>query len=298
MKISMRGYGCALAIFIGAASAIPAQAADHKNILSEQARSIDGGRAVQVVISQAEIKSNINQSNIVLATGGGLLGALIDAGINAERAKKAEAAIQPLRAALTGYDVDALALETTKGSLEKVSWFQAPAANFSRDSSILGMSGVLDAATAPQVVFVEYIYDTSPDFSSIRVSMNVRIANKLAPAGKTPESRFQTRQLAYAQTLTSVVSLPSASKDAAANAELWSANGGALARKALAAGFGEVGSLLPRAMGLQEADLKILDARDKKYVVRGGYSGRIQDEGPEGALLYNGSLVHVQTISN
>jgi len=296
VKISV--YMCGLtAALVSLCAAVGATAAEHKNILSEQARAVDGGRSVQVLVAQEEIKSDINQSNIVVATGGGLLGALIDAGINSERAKKAEAAIQPVRAALAGYDVDALAQATTSNAIAKTPWFQPRSSAFGRDTTILGKSAALDASPTAQVAFFEYAYDTSPDFSSIRVSMTVQMASKAIPTGKKPEFRLQPKALAYAQTVTSVVSLASPSKVATENAAQWAADGGKLARKALAAGFDEVGLLIPRALTLSEADLTAMSAKDKKVALLGGYSGRIQEEAPSGTLLFTGGLVHVQTIS-
>ena len=114
--------------------------ASHLNILAEPARAVDGGRVVNVLISQAEIKSNINASYVDVAMGGGLIGALIDMKIDSDRAKKAERVIQPLRTALAGFDVDALALETTKTALANVAWFLAPSITFGRDTTPAGKS--------------------------------------------------------------------------------------------------------------------------------------------------------------
>ena len=102
-------------------------ARDHKFILPEAARTVDGGRDVQVLIAQDEIKSTIVASSVSAVTGGGLLAALIDAKVNNDRARKAEATIQPLRQALIGFDADTLALDGAKSAMTKLPWFQSNA---------------------------------------------------------------------------------------------------------------------------------------------------------------------------
>jgi len=270
-----------------------------KNVVEEPARTVAGGRAVQVLVAQAEIKSDINPSNIAVITGGGLLGGLLSAAQNASRTKKAETAIEPLRSALTGFDADALALDTTKTALAETAWMQPAATGFSKDSSLLGKSAQLDAATAAQVAFIEYSYDVSPDFSSIRVVAKVEFANKAVPAAGTakPESRLSPKNLAYAQSATSIVTLPTPGADLDANAAMWAADGGKVARAAIAQGFAEVGKLLPRTLALTAADIKTMSAKDKKKGVAGGFAGRIQESTGAQTLLWSGAFIDVRPVS-
>src|SRR4051812_38476632 len=74
-----------------------------KQILPPESRVVAGGRNQLVTVPQNEIAAGINESNLTAAMGGGLLFALIDAGVNNSRAKKAEAAIVPVRNALVDY---------------------------------------------------------------------------------------------------------------------------------------------------------------------------------------------------
>ncbi len=279
------------------AVAAPAVAAPPKYIMPEASRTLEGGRAGQVLVAQSELKSNINPSTISVAAGGGLLVALIDAKIESDRAKRAEAAIVPLRDALTGYDVDALAVGATKTIIAQTPWIAAGDPAFGRDTSVLGKSGVLDAASGGQVAFFEYVYDMAPDFSSVRVSLTIQVANKAGLAGKKPETRLHAKQLVYSQTVTSVVSLPTPSKEMEENVTRWSADNGKLARTALADAFADVAVLAPRALPLTEADAKAMNGKDKKMAFNGGFSGRTQEEGEQGALLFNGGFVRIKTIA-
>lgn len=296
MNKSLYAGLCLAAIGLSASALAPA--AIHNNFIAEQSRTPAGGRSLQVLVAQVEIKSNINPSNIAMATGGGLLGALIEAGVDSSRARKAEAAIQPVRVALAGYDADALAVSTSNAALAEVPWFQPKASAFAKDTSVLGKSALLDTSATDQMAFFEYSYDTSPDCSSIRVAVNMQLANKAVPDGKKPDARLAAKFLAYAQSITSVVSLPSPSKEAADNAARWSADNGKLARRALAAGFMTLQGLIPRALGLSEADVASMNGHDKKVALLGGFRGRIQEENPGGGMLYTGvQLVQVQTLS-
>jgi hypothetical protein len=233
---------------------------------------------------------------VVVATGGGLLGALIDAKINADRAKAAELAIQPVRAALTGFDVDAMASDTTKAALAKVDWFTCKTQGFGRDGSLTGMGSVLDASAASQTAFFTYAYDMSPDFSAVRVRVTMQFVDKATPAGKKPDARFAPKFSPYAETITSVITLSAPSKVAAENAARWSADNGALARKGIGMGFANVGVLIPRALSLTEDDLVAMTAKDKKNTALGGFMGRLQEQNDSGSLLYAGDLIHVQTL--
>jgi hypothetical protein len=287
-----------IATFAVTATATAATAAIAPNIVSETARTVQGGRQIQVLVAQAEIKTDINPSNIAVATGGGMLGGLLAASQNAKRAKKAEAAIEPLRAALTGFDVDGLALQTAKDALTGTQWLQSAAISMGKDSSPVGKSGVLDGAATGQVAFIEYSYDVSPDFSSIRVAENIQFANKAMPVGKAvkPEARVANKNLAYAFTITSIVSLSSFSEDIDSNTMAWSANGAKAARAALSMAFAKLKELTPRALALTAADIQTMSGKDKPKGGAGGFGGRIQETGPTGTLLWTGGFVHAQTL--
>jgi hypothetical protein len=295
MKITV-GLSLCLALF--GAPLLDMAIAATPNVIAESARTVAGGRALQVLVAQSEIKSDINPSILATVTGGGLLGGLLEASENASNAKEAEAAIEPLRAALTGFDVDSLALETAKASIGGTPWLQITAVSFGKDSSPVGKSRLLDNSLASQVAFVEYTYDASPDFLSIRVVANIQFANKTMPAGTaaTPVSRLAGRNLAYAFTIRSVVSLPGGGDDINVNANEWSANRGTLARAALTTAFAKIGELTSRAFALTVDDVKAMSGKDKEKGEVGGFRGRVQGTDSAGTLLWTGGFVHAQVL--
>ena len=282
MKLAVHAGIClavAVAPMGSAAFAAPA------NVVTEAARKIEGERAVQVLVAQSEIKSNINPSNIAVATGGGLIGGMLAASQNASRTKKAEALIEPVREALIDFDVDRLAQDTTTAALAQVPWLQNAAIGFSKDSSPVGKSGALDSIGASQVAFVEYSYDFSPDFAELRVVAKVELANKALPAAATePEARVKRKNLAYAQQATAIVSLPVPLDDKAANAAAWSADGGKVARAALTTAFSDLQHLIPRTLALTADEVAAMSAKTNAKGKAGGFMGRLQ-ESPTGVTL-------------
>jgi len=255
-------------------------------VVTAEMHGVPPDRAVQVLVAQSEIKSNINPSNIAVATGGGLLGGLMAASQNASRTKKAEALTEPVREALIDFDVDSLAQNTTRAAFAQVPWLQNATVAFSKDSSPVGKSGALDTIGASQVAFVEYSYDFSVDFAELRVVAKVEFADKAMPAAATkPEGRVNRKNLAYAQAITTIVSLPVPTDDKATNVSLWSADGASLARAALTTAFAKMEQLLPRTLALTTEDIAAMAAKTNKKGNVGGFAGRTQESPGTGETL-------------
>ncbi len=286
-------------VLLCCASLLPMSAAAYAGapplVVAESARTVTGGRSVEVVVGQAELKSDINPSNVAVATGGGLLGALIATSIDASHTKKAEAAITPVRDALTAFDGDGLALTTTKNALANVDWLQTGTVAFSKDSTPLGKSTFLDSSDAAQAAFFDYSYDLSPDFSSMRVVVQLQFANKANKSSK-PEARLNPKNLAYSTAITSVVVLPGATTDLNSNAQLWAADNGKLAQAALTLAFANVEKLLPRTLALTDSDVKAMNDKDKPGQLAGGFRGRVQENGTGHILLWSNGFIEVDSL--
>ena len=274
----------------------PAAARERRNlsVLQESARTVEGGRAVHVNVAQPELGAAINPSNVTGAMGGGLIGAMIDSSIQANRSDQAEVGITPIRATLFDFDVDAIAIETTDSVIAGLPWFGGQPATFGRDPSPFAKNAALDATSAAQVVFFDYGYELTPDFSGIRVSVLVTVANKVDANARRPEQRLQPRYLAYSQTVTSLVQLPNATT-AEVNSARWAADNGALARQGVRAAFADLATLLPRALQFSDADVAAAAAapRDTTRTYPGA---RVIEQNETGTLFYTGGLIHVQTL--
>jgi hypothetical protein len=286
------------AMLLAAALSGPVLAQKTAAPVVSQTLAVEGGRTLHVMVAQSEVKSDINPSNIAVATGGGLLGAMVGAAVDSARAKKAEELIGPIRTATADMDADALAIDTAKASFGDMEWYKAnPAAAFGKDSSVAGKSALLDAATGKQIAFVEYSYDLSPTFDAVRVAAKIEVANKAIPAsakGKG-EKRLNPKNLAYATRATSVVQLKTAGDDKEANAMRWSADNGALTRKALQVAFANLVPLTQRTLALTADDIKALNDKKNKRTNSGGFTGRPQvPTNSNSTLLWDGAFINVE----
>lgn len=290
----------AISIVLAAAAPVAVGAATTAAPIVSQTVAVEGGRALQVVVAQSEIKTDINPSNLAAATGGGLLGGIIGAAVDSSRAKKAEELVSPIRAAIGDFDADGLAIATAKASFGEMAWFKAnPDVPFGKDSSVGGKSALLDATSAKQIAFVEYSYDMAPNFDSVRVVAKIDVANKAVPAsaqGKG-EKRLSPKNLAYSTRVTCVVILRGTGIDKKVNAPLWAANNGAATRKALQLAFSYLPALTQRTLALTADDLKSLNDKKNKRSYAGGFTGRpVVSPDNMSTLLWEGSFINVVTM--
>ena len=297
IRMQLRGV-CAAVLMLCAA--LPAQAAQKplKYVLPEAARPVAGGRAVQVSVGQAELGSNINSTLGFAMVAGGAVGVLIEAGVGADRAQRAQLGITPIRRSLMDFDADQLAIDSTKSALAAMPWLEGQEPAFTRDATIFGKSDFLTAAPTSQVVYFTYAYDMAPDFSSVNVSVGIAIANREQAKKGQPFTRLLDKNLVYGQRVSSVVRLANPTTPAE-NAQRWAANDSALTKKALTLAFTEVGALIPRALTLTDADAASLNAAERKTIASLG--GKPMEEDAGGSLLFNPlpvGLIHVQTLQD
>lgn len=214
--------------------------------LTPPARANLGAVTTAVSLEQPEIGADINESNITAATGGGLLFAIIDAGINTSRAKKAEKAASEIRKALMDYDATVAvrgALEAQKenlalASMTTESW--APAVN----SKVIETK--LKKAKGDAVLLISIDQRLSPDFSKIQINARIALfpvkAELKAGAEETagwPAAIYNNRFI----TDRSLPDFPSGSSREEASA-LWVADNAAAARAALDACFDELAKMI------------------------------------------------------
>lgn len=293
-----RAAACLLAMAASGASI----AAIKNNYVAPEARTVEGGRDVHIIVSQAEIQPNINISNMTAAAGGGLLFALIDAGVNNARAKEAEKTVVPLREALVGYDFDPLAQHASTDTLSALGWLDPRQVKISKEETADSILAALDAAGTSQLMVLRYAYETNADFSGIVVSLDASIVNKAVPAGKKPDARLAPKNLPYKQLFRSFVMLPGANpKDPAANVKAWAADHGKAARAAIDTGLERCQALLTRSLTYSAADAESIMKRNKRKMTKipGLMGWELESQGDSALImeLMTASLTRVEPYS-
>ncbi|WP_294123286.1 hypothetical protein [Sphingomonas sp.] len=289
MRILAMMLACCLASTLAHS---PALAADVPDVVGAKDRAIASGHPAQVIVGQRQIESTIDIGRVASSDsgGGGILGSIIIAGMDDKKQvlsqsarAQAEAEIAPLRQALNGFDIDALALATTEAALAKSSWLHP-------NKISLASSGA-SADTAPTSALVIYRYETSPDFTQVRVVADVRLVSPPAKKGAPSPAPI------YRELITSVVLLRSPSLDASENVARWSADDGKLAKAALTNAFASLEQLIPFTLDISEADAKAIAAKGRAKAFAAGYYGpSIQQGGakPGETLIWAKGFVNVQ----
>lgn len=198
-----------------------------------------------VGLRQQEIASDINRSNLTAAAGGGLLFALIDAGVNNSRAKKAESAASPVRDALIDYqpgEVLAAALREAFGPAEQRAFNQIEIRQITDDKTTKQW---IESTGSPALLFIDLGYRLLPGFEGATITATVSlhlkdpnagagVAKAGRPAGHYYNEFSSTRRL----------SNWTAGLQPAEAAKLWADEDGAPAREVLDATLRELAHMI------------------------------------------------------
>lgn len=295
---------CAAAVLVSLGGPT-AQATDKvPGTVAEKDRIVTGGRPVGISLPQRQIGIAIDIGRVAqAANGGGALGWFIIDRMDDRRETmttaarlQAEATVGPLRQTLERFDVDALALATTKAALVKPDWFQARSVIASKDPPSENRTALYASVNAPQYAFIDYRYDLSADFTQIRVFADIRLARQTLVKGKItgPPEIF------YQQRLASIVQLRDRSYEPRENAAHWAANDGKLAKSALTTAFARLETMIPYALSLNPADLSGFAAKNREKAYAAGFYGSLiaRDKSEaDDILIWSNGLIHSQPAS-
>jgi hypothetical protein len=147
----------------------------------------------------------------------------------------------------------------------------------------------LTSTGSPQFAVIGYRYETSPDFTQIRVIAEIQMGRTAAAnGGAAALDPF------YRQQVTSIVLLREPSFEPAENVAKWSADDGKLAKAALSAAFSRLEQLIPLALDFRDSDIKAFTAKNHEKAFAAGYYGplvaRSADRPGETLIWVNGLL--------
>jgi hypothetical protein len=216
---------------------------------------------IYIGLAQQEIYAEIVKSNVSAATGGGLLPALIDAGVDQHRAKKAEELVQPIRAALMDYDFGRCLTEKIESELESLTWMKINNVRVSGDISKKGYEKAFADSEASAILFVTTKYFLSPNLIVLNMSGEAKLFPK--KGGKSVD--LSDGNCIYKNLLffeDGIDTRPSSKQEAI---NCWADHGGYLTRLALDAA--SVGLTRMIAIDLDLSGAYVEDKKDGKEAV-------------------------------
>lgn len=240
-----------LPILLSACAGVP-----QHEFLPVAARDKIATTEVAVPIQQSEIYVFVPQSQIAAAGGGGLLLALIDAGVDSVRTSKAEDAVKPLRDAMVDYDFDGTLQSDLKTSLSQVSFVHPDSVHVVKAVNYDSFDGVIAASKDSAVLFTTTDYRLSNDANILDITMRAELIGNSADLRAlkpwTAKHSSEPANALYRNQFTYEVHLIGATSDRPSNIAMLSADRGAALRKELQAGEARLAAML--AADLQRTD--------------------------------------------
>ncbi len=264
-------------------------------LITEKNRNGAGDYAVTVVLGQRSLQSSFDLGRVARPPAGGLLDSIIIYSLDDKKERlgnsaraKAELTVAPLREALTGFDVGALALASTDRALSAPGWFRKKSIAFTQDGA--------SVASAGPVAKIIYRYEVSADFSNLRVFADVSLKN--GPIVKDGKSNGSD-QTQFRQVITSIVQLRKRSYEGSENVSQWSADQGKLGKAALQIAFTQIEEMLPLALNMSAGELKIYQAKTQDQGFAAGYNGAVVKRGGvsvDDILIWSDGLIKLHTL--
>jgi hypothetical protein len=205
--------------------------------LSTNARDEIGSTDVSIPIRQSEIYVFVPDSQIAAAGGGGLLLALIDAGVNSVRTSKAEAAVKPLRDSIVDFDFDGMMRDDLKDALSQLSWMHVDTVKVTRAVTPQSADQEILTSRDEAVLFTSVDYQLSNDASTLRVSLTAALypnsdrLRALRPGKASTPSALENAL--YRNSFAVQQQAPNPTEDRDHNIAQWSADHGDALRSAL-----------------------------------------------------------------
>ncbi len=208
--------------------------------IAANAREAVESTEVVAPVKQSEIYVFVPPSQIAASGGGGLLLALVDAGVDAQRTKNAEAAVKPLRDAMIDYNFDDKLRDNLQKDLAPVGWLKVSGTRVVKDASAPGLDKAISGSKQAAVLVVAADYQLSNDGTTLNVILTADLfANTKSLAAFKPAKGGDAKTLSapgnalYRNRFVHTSIIPGTVGDRAANMATWSADKGKALRAAL-----------------------------------------------------------------
>ena len=151
------------------------------------------------------------QVSIDVSTGGqafGLIGALVDAGVNNSRTKSAESEVVPVRDALLGYDPSGPLASSLTKELGQVLWLKNNTVEVKPMSDITGLPSWIEKSESDVLVLVRTDYRLTPKFDGVTVTAWATVHPRTAPLATHQKPFFKMPGVLYANLFSVTHTLP------------------------------------------------------------------------------------------
>src|ERR1700761_1521621 len=244
--------------------------------------------AAQGAITSTEVVAPIAQSEIYVyvppttaGQGQGLIGALIDAGVDSYRAGTAESGVKPLRDAVVDMNFDSDLASQLKASLSQIAWLHLDGVRVVKEVAQKKLDGAITNSKDGAVMIAVADYHLSNDGRQLFIVVNVDLYPNSAalapfkPAKGKPDVPTDPSNALYRNTFTYESDLAGPPVKREINMPAWEADHAAAFRSAMKLGVSKLGQMI--AMDLQGAEPA---AQDPDGVMR---------RAPDGSLYFTTS---------
>jgi hypothetical protein len=207
--------------------------------LAAGARDAIASTEIVAPVAQSEIYVFVPDSQLATNGGGGLLLALIDAGVDSARTHNAETAVKPVRDALVDYNFDEKLRNDLHSSLSQVSFLHVGDARVIKEVLPKNIDQAITDSKGAAVLVVGADYHLSNDGSQMTVTVAADMfANNTAltpfkPAKGNAKIKSAAENALYRTKLVYSETIPGATTKRDENVPLWTADNGKALRGTL-----------------------------------------------------------------
>lgn len=245
---------------------------------------------VVLPIKQEEIYIFVPASQVAASGGGGLLLALIDAGVNSNNAGTAEEAIIPLRNALVDFDFDQVIQADLKAALSQSEWLHAGNFQIIKENTTEKLDALMGASKASAVMFVATDYSLNWSGDTVSVSIYPHLFPKttelsalVSAPSKSGPLTSSTNAL-YRNVLTVRDRAPDASEVRETNLVAWSEQNAAAMRGSLKRAATKLAEMLIADLHAPTAPIDAKTTKLRKIMVDNAVGYVVKDDA-EGSLV-------------
>lgn len=200
-KSSINIGAMALAVFLatGCAKPIRVPMAEELKPQINSAKTLSGMETQELQVS------------IDVSTGGqafGLIGAIVDAGVNNSRTKSAESEVVPVRDALLGYDPSAPLASALSKELSQVFWLKNNTVEVKPMSDISGLPSWIEKSESDVLVLVRTDYRLTPKFDGVTVTAWATVHPRATSLVPQQKPFFKMPGVLYANLFSVTYTLP------------------------------------------------------------------------------------------